>query len=467
MRKFKTALALLLTLALAVQLSTAALADDATSGTCGENVTWSLNTDTGVLTISGEGEIEYQEIDEPPWYSQREYITEVVIEEGVTGISDYAFLYCLNLASVTIPASVTYIGYLPFVPCPRLTKILVSEENEYYTSVDGVLFDKDMTELICYPAGKADTSYAIPSGVAIIDIGAFGYSFNLTSVTVPETVTDIGLEAFVCCTALTKILVSDSSTAYCSADGVLFSKDMTSLICYPEGKTDVSYTIPDGVTYIEHAAFAFCTSLTDVTIPKSVTAIGDNAFYSYDKEILSEEINEGSYHGFYTIFLECATLSDVYYCGSEDEWNAIEIGNYNTGLETATIHYNSVAEDTDGTGDSGDSEIISGTCGENLTWTLVDGVLTISGTGEMEDTLSPSGIPWNSQRSSITSVIIEDGVTTISSFAFWDCSSLTSVTIPDSVTSIGSSAFSDCTGLTNVTIGNGVTSIGSSAFSGC
>ena len=108
----------------------------------------------------------------------------------------------------------------------------------------------------------------------------------------------------------------------------------------------------------------------------------------------------------------------------------------------------------------------SGTCGENLTWTLSDeGVLTISGTGAMTD--YSSSAPWYSSRSSITSVIISDGVTSIGYGAFYDCSSLTSVTIPNSVTSIGYRAFEDCSSLTSVTIGNSVTSIGSSAFSGC
>ena len=108
----------------------------------------------------------------------------------------------------------------------------------------------------------------------------------------------------------------------------------------------------------------------------------------------------------------------------------------------------------------------SGTCGANLTWTLSDeGVLTISGTGAMTD--YSSSAPWYSSRSSITSVIISDGVTSIGEKAFQYCSSLTSVTIPNSVTSIGSNAFSGCSSLTSFMIPNSVTSIGGGAFSGC
>lgn len=109
----------------------------------------------------------------------------------------------------------------------------------------------------------------------------------------------------------------------------------------------------------------------------------------------------------------------------------------------------------------------SGTCGPNLTWDLTDGILTISGTGEMTDFSYPDYGPWYSLSSSITSVVINDGITSIGTYAFRNCSSLTSVTIGNSVTSIGSSAFYRCSSLTSVTIPNSVTSIGSSAFYGC
>ena len=108
----------------------------------------------------------------------------------------------------------------------------------------------------------------------------------------------------------------------------------------------------------------------------------------------------------------------------------------------------------------------SGTCGENLTWDLTDGVLTISGTGAMKDYYSNKS-PWYNNHSSITSVTIGTGVTSIGDWAFSECSSLTSVTIPNSVTSIGDWAFSECSSLTSVTIPNSVTSIGDGAFSGC
>ncbi|MCD7861819.1 MAG: leucine-rich repeat domain-containing protein, partial [Oscillospiraceae bacterium] len=108
----------------------------------------------------------------------------------------------------------------------------------------------------------------------------------------------------------------------------------------------------------------------------------------------------------------------------------------------------------------------SGTCGDDLTWVLENGVLTISGTGEMKDYSIPQYVPWNESTSSITTVIIEDGVTTIGCNAFNRCK-LTSITIPDSVTYIGDWAFCVCSSLTSVTIGHGVTTIGDWAFYEC
>jgi len=113
------------------------------------------------------------------------------------------------------------------------------------------------------------------------------------------------------------------------------------------------------------------------------------------------------------------------------------------------------------------AQATSGTCGENLQWSYADGVLTISGTGNMREFSSDSAQPWRSYKDSITSVQIADTVTSLSDYAFYWCTALTSVTIPDSVTSIGQRAFSACYALTSVTIGNGVTSIGYSAFDDC
>ncbi|MCC8077993.1 MAG: leucine-rich repeat domain-containing protein [Oscillospiraceae bacterium] len=133
---------------------------------------------------------------------------------------------------------------------------------------------------------------------------------------------------------------------------------------------------------------------------------------------------------------------------TEDAWEEIEIDAEDE-VFTAPVSY-----------------ATSGTCGDDLSWVLVDGVLTISGTGAMKNYTFSTLAPWYSSRKSIATVVIGNGVTTIGEHAFYECSSLTSITIPDGVTSIGNSAFSSCS-LTSITIPDGVTSIGQLAFSSC
>ncbi|MCD7861394.1 MAG: leucine-rich repeat domain-containing protein [Oscillospiraceae bacterium] len=400
MQKLKIMLVLLLTLGLAALLSTAALADDATSGTCGENVTWSLNTDTGVLTISGEGEMNNYAVAGTPWYAYRYSITMVVIEDGVTNIGSCAFYDCTELTSVTIPDSVIcYIHGIngwAFEGCSSLAEILVSAGNTTYSAEDGVLFDRDKMELMCYPAGKAEIAYEIPDSVASISDCAFEGCSSLTSVTIPDSVTSIGSWAFegcssltsitipssvmsiengvfAACDSLTEIPVSGENAAYSAEDGVLFNKDQTELVCYPSGKTTSVYKIPESVTSIYTDAFRSCGNLTSVTIPDSVTSIGACAFF-YCSSLTNvtipasvTSIDSYAFSGCYsltsvtisnsTVYIDssafgwCTSLTDVYYSGSEAEWNAIEIGSNNDYLTSATIHYNSTGpEDADDTG---------------------------------------------------------------------------------------------------------------------
>ena len=118
----------------------------------------------------------------------------------------------------------------------------------------------------------------IPDGVTSIGNGAFENCFELTSINIPDGVTSIGTNAFNGCSGLTDITVDNRNSSYCSESGVLFNKNKTKFICYPAGKTDSSYKIPDEVTSIDYYAFKRCTGLESITIPDSVNSIGYEAF---------------------------------------------------------------------------------------------------------------------------------------------------------------------------------------------
>ena len=240
-------------------------ADIVDSGTCDENLTWTLDS-TGKLTISGTGEMpEFDGSCSAPWYVDWNSIKKVVIEDGVTSISDWAFSYCISLTSITIPDSVISIGESAFDSCSVLTEINVDENNNYYSSVGGVLFSKDKKTLNAYPAGKTSSSYVIPNGVTIIGNDAFNHCTGLKSITIPDSVTCIGNYALYGCTGLKSIKIPDSVTSI----GYWAFGDCTSL---------TSITIPDRVTMIDDYAFCGCTGLKSVTIGNSVRGIGDNAF---------------------------------------------------------------------------------------------------------------------------------------------------------------------------------------------
>ena len=196
-----------------------------------------------------------------------------------------------------------------------------------------------------------------------------------------------------------------------------------------------SVEINEGVTTIGSCAFGWMFSLKTVEIPRSVVSIGSEAF-----------INSNM-------------ITDVYYAGTEDEWNNITIASGNYMLDRATIHF----EDTEP--DEGDKTPTS-----QLTWVLSgDGTLTISGTGKMKDYTGggAGAAPWYADRKKIKTVIIEEGVTSIGYCAFWDCTNITTMRLPNTLTTIGGFSLALCTSLEAITIPLSVTQIDFSAFGAC
>ena len=238
-------------------------------------------------------------------------LTSIEIPDSVTSIGNYAFYFCDGLTNVTIGNSVTSIGEGAFHGCSSLTSITVDSDNPNYASIDGVLFNKAITELICYPAGKAG-SYTIPDSVTSIGEGAFGGCTGLTSITIPNSVTSIGNYAFAWCDGLTSIEIPDSVTSIGD-----------SAFAYCEGLTSV--TIPDSVTSIGAVAFLGCSGLTSIEIPDSVTSIGDSAFRACTG-LTSIEIPDSVTSIGSSAFWYCTSLTSITFNGTKAQWNTISKG---------------------------------------------------------------------------------------------------------------------------------------------
>jgi hypothetical protein len=194
----------------------------------------------------------------------------------VTTVGNYAFQNKSSITSVSVPYSITSVGTLAFESCTSLLAIDVDAANGAYSSLDGVLFDKNQTVLIVFPPGKVG-SYPIPASVSQIGDYAFLGSLYLTNVTISPGVISIATSAFDGCANLMAIDVDSANGAYSSLDGVLFNKSRITLIQCPRGKTG-SYAIPGSVGSIGNFAFEARTRLTDLGVPNNVTNIGVSAF---------------------------------------------------------------------------------------------------------------------------------------------------------------------------------------------
>ncbi len=493
------------------------------SGSCGDGTTFLYQNHT--LTISGQGSIS-----SAPWYDDgySGQITAVIINEGVTEIGEWTFDECENLTSVSLPASLTSICGCAFRECTSLSTVLYSgtvaqanaigidvDQNNAlvctsWTCTDGT-FEKQMTGSCGGSAaysfnfhthvltitgdgpisdyGKYEApwtlyrdqlnSAVVSQGITRIGENVFYDCSNLSSVTIPDSVTSIGNEAFERCRSLANVTYSGTIQ---QAQAIVIGEGNACLQITVWACSDGAYersisgSCGDGTTFLyqDHTLTisgegnitskpweSFCLQITAVIINEGVTEIGWDTFYGCEN-------------------LASVTIKNAAAVIDEYAFDSCPAGTVIHGWDPSTAK--TYAENAGFTFEPIITEI-SGSCGDNATWSLdlTTGTLTISGSGEVS-----YETPWYDYRNQINTLVINEGVTALyAQFRFYD--SLTSVVIPDSLVDMGSDLFKSCTGLANqdgfvivnhilydyigtaanITVPAGVTRIGMGAFTDC
>ncbi len=261
------------------------------------SVEWLYDSVSKTLTISGSGDMANFDSRDmlSPWANYRDSIKNVVISDGVTSIGNCAFYNCTALESIEIPAGVTIIGNSAFSGCAKLTSI------------------------------------KIPESVTTIGSNAFRGCSALNLVEIPKNVTTIGEAAFVKCSALTSINVATDNTSYSSENDVLFNKDKTTLICYPQNKAGESYSIPENVVTIGGYAFNGCAKLKTINFPAGLKEIGVMAFYdctALETITIPDGVTEIGAFAFYN----CESIKSLKVPGSVQVFDEYSLSGYSEDL---------------------------------------------------------------------------------------------------------------------------------------
>ena len=347
--------------------------------------------------------------------------------------------------------------------------------GEFVISGNGQMTNWNATEEVPWHIYRSYIKTAvIENGVTSIGKSSFDETPTLTSVEIPASVTWIETAPFFECNSLVSISVAEESTSFCDVDGVLFTKDKTTILRYPSAKAGTSYTVPSEVTTIGcnaflnaplssivlpsnlktivYYAFQNCDNLTSIEIPASVQSIGNGAFR------LSSNLVSVKVHNPTAVFGE-----NVF------EYVADNFALHGYAGSTAQTYASTYTHTFVSLGETPEGDIIAkGECGanaNNLLWTLyTDGELVISGNGAMADWTHYDNVPWCNVRDNIKTVVIEPGVTTIGAYAFKLADNLESISLPEGLISIGRDAFANARGLASIEIPASVTTIHPTAF---
>lgn len=449
------------------------------SGSLDGGLKWNL-TKVGKLTISGNGAMpDFDSSENQPWIKYSSQIRNVVIENGVTSIGSCAFWNC-GVLSADIPSSVTKIGNSAF-----RSSSIISAKIPSSVKIIGDSAFRECANL---------SSVAVSNGVEIIEQNAFRSCPQLTAIALPASIKEVGAAAFLQCQALTTVTFAPGNTQVKMGDN-MFSQ------CYYLMKV----TLPKSIDRISEGMFQNCLTLAGVEIPKGTESIDASAFASCSA--FTTVIIPDSVTNIKTSAFSACRLTDIYFTGTEAQWNSIgKSADVTATMSKATMHYNYVPpvnpapddsngnDDGNGNGDNNNNGDNSGDdnnsdSGDNSgngesqtqkptplakgkTFTVNKATYKVTKAG---NEVELSAIKSTTAKVTLNTVTGTDGVkykvTSIGSKAMQNNKKITTLTIGSNVKSIGANAFAGCTKLKTVTIGNtsksNLTTIGKNSFKGC
>ncbi len=400
-----------------------------------ENFTYTILADGNIEIVRYTGDEEYliipEQIEDRPVisigvsaFSHNEQLKQVRVPETVTALGNYAFAECTNiqavllpeslvtlgdlvfqgdvkLESITLPKRIAAIGINPFDRCDLLSEITFSDNNPYYSSDDGILFDRRNTKLIAYPSGKTGSEYTIPEWITEIDYAAFSENKYLKEITLSDALMTINGNPFCGCLGLTDIHVSIFNRIFEMHSGALYNTHERELIAYLWGTDTESFTVQSGITSIGQEAFYKHPELKEIKLPGTLTKVGDAAFAECG--LTSIKLPEG----------------------------VISLGN-NTFI--------------------GSTDLKKVILPSSLTWI---GRYAFSECTALESISLPKALDSIGEGAfyhctSLKELKLPENLRSIGEFAFLECSSLTSVEFPDHLYSIGRGAFYGIENLTAI-----------------
>jgi hypothetical protein len=470
---------LLFTFALLLTAATGAWAD----GSCGGGLTWTLSS--GTLTISktgeGTGAMTNSDLQNVPWYNERNNITSVVIGDGVTAIGQYAFYYCSNLASLTIGSSLQTIGVYAFYGCSKLASVNLPASvttigsNAFYecSNLSSVVIHATSVPTCgnnAFGKYKSGRKIFVPAASA----GSYGSGWSAYAADI------IGYNGTCGATGNESDVVyaltgeSPNRTLYISGTGAMTGYDWDGQPWSSQKDAITSVVIGDGVTGIGKYAFHECSNLASVTIGNSLQTIGEWAFKNCSMASITlpatmTSIGPDAFYGcsnLSTVIIKATSLTGGYggdaFVGNKSGRKIYVPAN---SANTYKAGWPAYANDIIGCGTCGATghewDVLWALTGESPNYTL--NIMKVGETGAMANYDNGNAKPWNGNRENIKTIIVGDGVTHIGNHAFDYCAQ-TSLTIGSDVTTIGDCAFHNCGNITSIVIPNSVETIGASAF---